>query len=118
VPTTGLGAPVGLVYFVTSTDGSVDAHHPSPAGPTRSDVDADAWRALVENCEPLAGMRPEVEALLVNTTRGRCELWLVPIDDCFTLAAIVRREWRGFSGGDSVWPEIDGFFAGLTEQRR
>jgi hypothetical protein len=42
----------------------------------------------------------------------------VPIDDCFALVTLVRREWRGLSGGTRVWPEIDRFFAALTEQRR
>ena len=63
-------------------------------------------------------MTPEVEALLVNTTRGRGEYWLTPIDDCFALVALVRREWQGMSGGTRVWQEIDHFFAALTEQRR
>ena len=43
---------------------------------------------------------------------------LVPIDDCFSLVTLVRKEWRGLSGGTDVWPKIDGFFACLTEQRR
>jgi hypothetical protein len=118
LPTTRLGVPVGLAYFVPRADGTVDAHYPSPAGPTRWEVDPAAWRALVALHPALAGMKPEVEALLVNTTGSRRERWLVPIDDCFALVAIVRREWRGLSGGGTVWPEIDRFFAGLTAQRR
>ena len=43
---------------------------------------------------------------------------IVPIDDCFALVTLVRREWRGLSGGTRVWPEIDRFFAALTEHRR
>lgn len=117
VPTARLGVPVGLAYFIPRSDGTVDAHYPSPAGPTRWEVDADAWHDLEVSCPLLAGMKPEVEALLVNTTRGRCEHWIVPLDDCFALVAVVRREWRGLSGGSTVWPEIDRFFAGLTERR-
>jgi hypothetical protein len=118
VSTTGLGVPVGLAFFVLRSDGTVEAHYPSPAGPTRWEVDPAAWREVVACCPQLADMTPEVEALLVNTTRERREHWLVPIDDCFALVALVRREWRGLSGGTRVWPEIDRFFAGLTEQRR
>ncbi|HTK67722.1 MAG TPA: DUF5947 family protein [Pseudonocardia sp.] len=117
VSTTRLGVPVGLAYFVPRTGGTVDAHYPSPAGPTRWEVDADAWRDLEASCPPLAGMKPEVEALLVNTTRDRREHWIVPVDDCFALVAVVRREWKGLSGGSTVWPEIDRFFDGLTERR-
>ena len=68
-------------------------------------------------CSPSAGETPEVEALLVNTTRGRREHWLVPIDDCFALVTLVRREWKGLSGGTRVWEEIDRFFDDLSEQR-
>ena len=116
--TVTLGVPVGLAYFVARAGGTVDAHYPSPAGPTRWEVDPDAWRDVVACCPPLVDMKPEVEALLVNTTRGRIEHWLVPIDDCFALVSVVRREWKGLSGGGTVWPAIDRFFAGLTEQRR
>ncbi len=118
VSTAGLGVPVGLAFFVVRAGGTVDAHYPSPAGPTRWEVDDAAWREVVAAGPPLARMAPEVEALLVNTTRGRRDRWLVPIDDCFALISLVRREWQGLTGGTQVWVEIDRFFAGLTEQRR
>jgi hypothetical protein len=118
VSTEGLGVPVGLAFFVARACGTVDAHYPSPAGPTRWEVDPAAWCEVVACCPPLADLKPEVEALLVNTTSGRSEHWLTPIDDCFALVALVRREWRGMSGGTRVWPEIDRFFATLIEQRR
>jgi hypothetical protein len=111
VPTEDLGVPVGLAFFVPRTDGTVDAHYPSPAGATRWEVDQAAWREVVARCPPLAEMAPEVDALLVNIARGHS-------DDCFALVTLVRREWRGLSGGTRVWPEIDRFFAALTEQRR
>ena len=115
--TRGLGVPVGLAFFVPRSDGTVDAHYPSPAGPTRWEVDAGAWRDVVAGCPPLADLTPEVEALLVNTAGGGSEHWLVPVDDCFALVTLVRREWRGLSGGTRVWPEVTRFFATLTEQR-
>jgi hypothetical protein len=118
LPTGRLGVPVGLAYFVPRTGGTVDAHYPSPAGPTRAEVDPADWLALQASCPPLADLKPEVEALLVNTTHGRNEHWIVPVDDCFALVAVVRREWRGLSGGTTVWPEIDRYFAELTERRR
>ena len=118
VPTEGLGVPVGLAFFVPRAGGVVDAHYPSPAGPTRWEVDPAAWLDVVACAPQLADITPQVEALLVNTTRGRCEHWLTPIDDCFALVTIVRTEWRGLSGGTRVWEEIDRFFAALREQRR
>ncbi len=118
VPITALGVPVGLTFFVPRPDGTVDAHYPSPAGPTRWEVDPAAWRLFVVRCPPLADLAPDVEAVLVNTAYGQHEHWLVPIDDCFALVALVRREWRGLSGGSRVRPAIERFFAALTEQRR
>lgn len=116
--TEGLGVPVGLAYFVRHGDGAVVAHYPSPMGATQWEVDEDAWRDVVEQCAPLREMEADVEALLVNTARGQQHRWLVPIDECFRLVALVRKEWTGLSGGSRVWPAIDEFFAELTEQRR
>ncbi len=62
-------------------------------------------------------LEPDMQALLVNTARDQQEHWLVPIDDCFRLFAVVRREWKDLSGGSRVWLEIEQFFAELTEQR-
>ncbi|MFI7241829.1 DUF5947 family protein [Streptomyces qinglanensis] len=117
VPTAALGVPVGLAFFVPRTDGSVRAHYPSPAGATRWELDPEAWRGAVASCPELETLAAEVEALLVNTVQGREQHWIVPIDDCYRMVAVVRREWRGLSGGSRVWPEIDRFFAELTEQR-
>ncbi|MCF6521946.1 DUF5947 family protein [Streptomyces sp. JJ36] len=117
VPTDGLGVPVGLAYFVPRADGAVIAHYPSPAGATQWEADPAAWRDVVAACPALESLTADVEALLVNTARGRREQWIVPVDDCFRLVAVVRREWRGLSGGDRVWPEIERFFTELTERR-
>lgn len=109
-----LGIPVGLAFLVVADDGSVLAHYPSPLGMTRWEIDADAWPRVVERCPELADLAPRVEALLLRTTRGADERWLVPLDTCHRLVALIRREWRGLSGGSRVWPEIDRFFAALA----
>jgi hypothetical protein len=112
-----LGVPVGLAFFVRGDDGTVSAHYPSPAGATRWEVDEEAWRRAVQRCADLDLLVPGTQALLVNTSRGRTEHWLVPIDDCYRLVALIRREWRGLSGGTTVWPAVDRFFAELTPVR-
>jgi hypothetical protein len=109
-----LGVPVGLAFFVRDADGAVTAHYPSPAGATRWDVEPSTWQAMVRRCPDLADLAPGIQALLLNTARGRAEHWLVPIDDCYRLVAVIRREWRGLSGGSTVWPAVDRFFAELT----
>ncbi|AXI90400.1 hypothetical protein SAM9427_35255 [Streptomyces sp. ETH9427] len=116
VDTEVLGVPVGLVFFVPRADGTVTAEGPSPAGAMRWQVDAAAWQQLAAACPQLAGVEPEVEALLVNTVHGLDHHWIVPIDDCYRMVAVVRREWRGLSGGGRIWPALERFFEDLTER--
>ncbi|MFE1458990.1 DUF5947 family protein [Streptomyces sp. NPDC058735] len=111
-----LGVPVGLVFFVPRADGTVTAQGPSPAGAMRWEVDAAAWRELAGTCPQLADVEPEVEALLVNTVHGLDHHWIVPIDDCYRMIAVVRGEWRGLSGGGRIWPAVERFFEDLTER--
>jgi len=118
-PTQPLGVPVGLAFFVRRRLRGVErvvAHYPSPAGATEWDLDDAAWQRAAAACPPLGGLEAEVEACLVDTARGHQEFWIVPVDDCFRLVAIVRQHWRGLSGGSTVWPAIAEFFAGLSEQ--
>ncbi|RSN09316.1 hypothetical protein DMB42_18575 [Nonomuraea sp. WAC 01424] len=112
-----LGVPVSLAFFVTRPDGSATAHYPSPLGATRWELDGPAWQAIAGRAGPLRTMRPMVEALLVNGVRGATECWVVPIDDCYRLVALVRREWSGLSGGDQVWAKIEQYFAQLDDTR-
>lgn len=111
---TELGVPVGLAFFVREPDGTVVAHYPSPLGATRWEVDRAAWSGAVERCAPLRSMRPLVEALLVGSIRKLDEQWLVPVDECYRLVALIRQEWRGMSGGQTVWGRIEGFFHELA----
>jgi Family of unknown function (DUF5947) len=104
--------PVGLAFF-TKTGGRVVAHYPSPAGATRWDLDVERWEGFERSHLAVAAMATEVEAVLVNTARGADHCWLVPVDDCYRLVALIKREWRGLSGGPEVWKAVDRFFAGL-----
>ena len=61
----------------------------------------------------LRSMSADVEALLINRTRGVRQHFLVPIDECYRLVGVVRTTWRGLSGGSSVWREVDALFASL-----
>ncbi|MET8354270.1 DUF5947 family protein [Micromonospora sp. NPDC005206] len=110
-----LGVPVGLVFFVKQRDGRVLGHFPSPLGTTESEIDAGAWRAIEARSPALAELAPRVEAFLVwtGTPRGGGQQWVVPVDDCFRLVALIRRHWTGMSGGSAVWREIAGFFDDL-----
>jgi Family of unknown function (DUF5947) len=114
--------PIGMAFFFQSSpDGKVVAFYPSPAGPTESLLSLEAWKDITDQNAALRSMEPDVEALLVNRVRrtghnggtADPEYYLVPIDECYRLVGLIRRDWRGFSGGAEVWRKIEGFFADL-----
>jgi hypothetical protein len=110
-----LRIPVEMAFFFHSTQaGRVVAYYPSPAGPTESLLELDAWEEIERANPVLRSLVSDVEALLVNRVRGARQYFLVPIEDCYRLVALIRTRWRGFTGGREVWEEINGFFAGLA----
>jgi hypothetical protein len=112
-----LAIPVNMAFFFFhSGAGRVQAYYPSPAGPTESLLPLETWQSLVRDNPPLAGLEPDVEALLVNRLGTRREYYLAPIDRCYELVGLIRIHWRGLSGGAEVWREIESFFAGLRKQ--
>lgn len=112
------GVPVGLAFFVVQPDGAALVRYPSPIGTTSGVAPPEIWRELAARWPQLAGLAPSVEALLVNTARGRQQFWIVPIEDCYRLTAVIREHWTGMSGGTAVWPAVDDFFAGLAGPAR
>jgi hypothetical protein len=114
-----LGVPIGLAFAFHSTPvGGPVAVYPSPAGPTESPIPAEPWRTLVEDNPRVATLAPDVEALLVNRTRGARDQYRVPIDECYRLVGLVRTHWRGFSGGPALWQHIGAFFADLAARSK
>jgi len=115
----GLRVPVDMAFFFHSTDaGQVQAFYPSPMGPTESLLKLEAWQELEQENPVLRSMEPDVEALLVNRSRGARQHWLVPIDECYALVGLIRTRWRGLSGGKEVWGEIEKFFSELDGRSR
>jgi hypothetical protein len=113
-PAGHLGVPVGLVFLIPQPDGPAVANYPSPLGVTQSVLDDAGWQRLLARWPVLRTMAPHVEAVLLNSVRGARERWLVPVDDCYRLAALVRQHWKGMSGGREVWPAVSEFFAELA----
>lgn len=115
----GLSIPVDMAFFLHSSAAErVVAYYPSPAGPTESLLELAAWEEVATANPVLAGMEHDVEALLVNRAKRARDHLLVPIDDCYSLVGLIRTQWKGLSGGDAVWAEIDDFFAGLRQRAR
>ncbi|HEV7844651.1 MAG TPA: DUF5947 family protein, partial [Thermoleophilaceae bacterium] len=86
--------------------------------PTESLLELDAWDELECANPVLRKLDVDVEALLVNRSRGARQYFLVPIEDCYALVGLIRTRWRGLTGGREVWEEIEAFFEGLTARSK
>src|SRR5206468_12883551 len=86
--------------------------------PAESRLELPDWEEISRANPLLASLDADVEALLVNRAGDHRGYWLVPIDDCYRLVAVIRTRWRGFSGGKEVWLEIERFFADLDKRSR
>lgn len=114
-----LSIPVGLAFvFESSAAERPVAFYPGPMGATESALTLDTWGEIVGRNPVLAGMEPDVEALLVNRAGSTREHWLVGVDRCYELVGLIRTFWRGFAGGEEVWREIERFFGDLRSQAR
>jgi hypothetical protein len=112
-----LQLPVAMAFFFHSSAAErVVAFYPSPMGATESLLELDAWSALAAANPVLDELAPDVEALLVCRAHGMREHWLVPIDDCYELVALIRSHWKGFGGGEEVWRELARFFDDLSRR--
>jgi hypothetical protein len=109
-----LAIPIQLAFFFYCTPAKrIVALYPSPAGATESLLPLGNWDALVSVNPFLTELRPDVEALLANRLGKPPAYFRAPIDVCFELIGLIRLHWRGLSGGEKLWREIDRFFAKL-----
>jgi hypothetical protein len=114
-----LAIPVDMAFFFHKSDeAKVVAYYPSPAGPTESLLELDAWEEIERDNPLLGSLEPDVEALLVNRARGARQQYVVPIDDCYRLVGLIRTNWRGFTGGSEVWERIKTFFEELDSRSK
>jgi hypothetical protein len=112
-----LALPINLVFiFNSSVAGKPVAAYPSPAGATESLLTMENWQTIVAENSELKELKPDVEALLINRVGDSREYFIAPMDVCFELVGLIRKNWRGLSGGELVWSEIEKFFARLQEQ--
>lgn len=115
-----LQVPVRLAFvFFNSILGNWVAVYPSPAGATEAELEPERWRDLAGTSRLVQAIAPDVEALLVHGRRGQpLECLVAPIDACYELVANVRRHWKGFSGGDEAWAQVEALFARLRGRAR
>lgn len=114
-----LQIPVNMAFFCfLSPDQRMAAFYPGPMGAAESSLPLTAWEALAEENPILREMEPDVEALLIHRGREYCDVFLVPIDECYKLVGRIRLCWSGISGGSEVQEEIARFFADLKSRQK
>jgi Family of unknown function (DUF5947) len=112
-----LQIPVAMAFFFrNSAIGRVVAGYPSPAGPTECELDLEAWDRIAAEHPLLGEMAPDVEAILVNRTELGNEVFLIPIDMCYSLVGELRMFWTGFDGGAEVRAALATFMTGLRHR--
>jgi hypothetical protein len=111
-----LALPVDIAFlFVSSKAERPIAFYPGPMGTTESSLPLPAWSEIAAKSPVLATLAPDVEAILVRRTRGARDYWIVPVDQCYALAGIMRRTWEGISGGERMRRAVDAFFRRIAK---
>ena len=52
----------------------------------------------------------------MNRTDDGNEVFLIPIDECYSLVGELRLGWQGFDGGSEVRAALATFLAGLRQR--
>jgi uncharacterized protein DUF5947 len=108
-----LQIPVTMAFFFrNSALDRVVAGYPSPGGVTECELDLEAWDRLAVTYPLLAELAPDTEAIFVNKE----EVFLIPIDMCYSLVGELRLYWQGFDGGAEVRAALDKFLTGLRQR--
>jgi len=108
-----LQIPVTMAFFFfNSALDRVVAGYPSPGGVTECELDLAAWDRLAATYPLLGEMAPDTEAVFVKQD----EIFLIPIDMCYSLVGELRLYWQGFDGGAEVRQALETFLAGLRRR--
>ena len=116
-----LQIPVAMAFFFyNSALDRVVAGYPSPGGATECELDLAAWDRLAAAYPLLGALAPDVEAIFVNRadqgSAERYEVFLIPVDECYSLVGELRMKWQGFDGGAEARAALATFLNGLRRR--
>jgi hypothetical protein len=112
-----LQIPVAMAFFFyNSALGRVVAGYPSPGGATECELDLPAWDRLAAAHPLLGALAPDVEAIFVNRSQGCNEVFLIPVDECYSLVGELRMKWQGFDGGAEARTALAAFLDSLRRR--
>jgi len=112
-----LQIPVAMAFFFyNSALDQVVAGYPSPGGATECELDLAAWDRIAAAYPLLGALAPDVEAIFVNRTNEGNEVFLIPIDECYSLVGELRMLWQGFDGGAEARAALAKFLDSLRRR--
>ena len=112
-----LQIPVGMAFFFrNSALDRVVAGYPGPGGAVECELDLAAWDRLTAAYPLLGGLAPDVEAILVNRSDQGNEVFLIPVDECYSLVGELRMKWQGFDGGAEARAALAAFLDSLRRR--
>ena len=79
----------------TATRTRFHAFYPGPGGATESTLDLASWTTVLDANPEIAGLMPDVEAVLLRHHDPGFSALVTPIDVCYELVGIVREHWEG-----------------------
>ena len=128
-----LQIPVAMAFFFyNSALDRVVAGYPSPGGATECELDLAAWDRIAAAYPLLGALAPDVEAIFVRAGPGGTtspehggtarppvpprEVFLIPIDECYSLVGELRMLWQGFDGGAEAHAALARFLDSLRRR--
>jgi Family of unknown function (DUF5947) len=112
-----LQIPVAMAFFFFNSElGRVVAGYPSPGGATECELDLAAWDRLAAAYPLFEALTPDVEAIFVNRTEQGNEVFLIPVDECYSLVGELRLLWQGFDGGAEARAAVAAFLDSLRQR--
>jgi hypothetical protein len=132
-----LQIPVAMAFFFyNSALDRVVAGYPSPGGATECELDLAAWDRIAAAYPLLGALAPDVEAIFVSAGPGGTtppksppstgglpappssprEVFLIPIDECYSLVGELRMLWQGFDGGAEARSALATFLDSLRRR--
>jgi hypothetical protein len=113
-----LQIPVGMAFFFrNSALDRVVAGYPGPGGAVECELDLAAWDRLAAAYPLLGALAPDVEAIFVNCRKdAENEVFLIPVDECYSLVGELRLKWQGFDGGAEARAALAVFLDGLRRR--
>jgi len=95
---------------------------------TECELDLAAWDRLAAAYPLLGELAPDTEAIFVHGAspggrpsqtppdKGEWEIFLIPIDMCYSLVGELRLYWQGFDGGAEAHAALDAFLGDLRRR--